>query len=52
MNDIFKKRNVTYNFRNNSTFVTSNAEPVYDGSETISFLASKIWELLPSNIYL
>ena len=50
MNDIFKKRNVTYNFRKNSTFETRNIKSVYYGSETISFIGPKIWELLPSNI--
>ena len=50
MNIIFYKRNVTYNFRKNSTFETRNIKSVYYGSETISFIGSKIWELLPSNI--
>ena len=50
INDIFKKRNVTYNFRKNSTFETRNIKSVYYGSETISFIGPKIWELLPSNI--
>ena len=35
INDIFKKRNVTYNFRKNSTFETRNIKSVYYGSETI-----------------
>ena len=46
MNDIFKKRNVTYNFRKNSIFETKNMKSICYGSETISFLG----ELLPSNI--
>ena len=50
INDIFKKRNVTCNFRKNSTFETRNLKRVYYGSETISFIGPKIWELLPSNI--
>ena len=50
MNDIFKKRNVTYNFRKNSTFETRNIKSVYYGPETTSFIGPKIWELLPSNI--
>ena len=50
MNDIFKKRNVTYNFREKSTFETKNIKSVYYGSETIFFIGPKIWELLPSNI--
>ena len=48
MNDIFKKRHVTYYFRKNSTFETRNIKPAYYGSETISFLGPKIWERLPS----
>ena len=50
MNNIFKKRNVTYNFRKNSTFETRNINSVYYGSQTISFLGPEVWELLPSNI--
>ena len=50
MNDIFKKRNVMYNFRKNSTFETRNVKSVYYGSETISFIGQKIWELLPFTI--
>ena len=50
INDIFKKRNVTYNFRKNSTFETRNIKSVYYGSETISFIGPKIWKRLPSNI--
>ena len=50
VNDIFKKRNMTYYFRRNSTFETRNIKSVYCGSETITFLGLKIWELLPSNI--
>ena len=50
MNHIFKKRNVTHNFRKNSTFETRNIKYVYYGSETISFIGPKIRELLPSKI--
>ena len=50
MNDIFKKRNVTYNFRKKSTFETRNIKSVYYGSETKFFIGPKIWELLPCNL--
>ena len=50
MSNILKKTKVTYNFRKNSTFETRNIKSVYYGSETISFLGSKIWERLSSNI--
>ena len=36
-------------FRKNSTFETRNIKPFYYGSEAISFIGLKIWELLPSN---
>ena len=42
MSDIFKKRNVTYNFRKNSTFETRNIKLVYYDSETKSFILPKI----------
>ena len=48
MNNIFKKGNVMYNFRKNSTFESKNIKSVYYGSETISSIGSK--ERLPSNI--
>ena len=50
MSDIFKKRNVTYNFSKNSTYETRNIKSVYFDSETISFILPKRWELLSSNI--
>ena len=50
INDIFKKSNVTYNFRKNSAFETRNIKSVYYGSETISFTGPKIRKLLSSNI--
>ena len=50
MNDIFWKRNVTEDFRKNSTFEERKVKYVYYGEETISFIGSKIWELVPSNI--
>ena len=37
INDIFKKRNVTYNFRKNSTFETRNIKSVYYGQKQYPF---------------
>ena len=51
MNDNFRKEDVTYNFENNFTFEIRNIlKSFYYGSDKISFLGPKIWELLPSNI--
>ena len=44
----FVKKNVKYDFRNNSTFGTRNVKCVYYGSERISFIGPKMWELLPN----
>ena len=49
MNDIFIKRNVTYNFRKKSTFETKSIKSVYYDSE-ISFIGPKTWHFLPSNV--
>ena len=49
MNDIFIKRNVTYNFRKKSTFETKSIKSVYYDSE-ISFIGPKTWQFLPSNV--
>ena len=49
MNSIFKLRNMTYNLRNDSLY-TANVRSVHEGVETISFLGSKMWDLLHKNI--
>ena len=41
MNDSFKKRNVTYNFRKNLAFEARSIKSVYYGSETMSFSRPK-----------
>ena len=41
MNDIFKKRNVTYNFRKKLAFEARSIKSVYYGSETMSFSRPK-----------
>ena len=50
MNNIFKIRNVKYNFRIDISFVARNVNSVHYGSEAISYLGPKIWDLLPKNI--
>ena len=41
---------MTNHFRTDLAFATGNVKPVCYGSETISFIGPKIWELLQSNI--
>ena len=50
LNNIFKVKNVKYNFRNYFSFATKNVKSVHYGSETISYIESKNWKLLPKNI--
>ena len=50
MNEIFQLKDSTYNLRKNTTFKTRNVKSVYYGTETISYLGPKIWELVPNEI--
>ena len=42
--------NLCYNTRNKRTFHSRNIRTVHFGSETLSHLAPKIWELVPEDI--
>ena len=46
--DIFKFKNLTYNFRNAETLNTSIVNFVKYGTETITSLSAKIWNILPN----
>ena len=50
LNDIFLKRTNPYNLRRNDTFYSRQVHSVYHGTESLSFLGSKIWELVPLEI--
>ena len=47
--DIFKLKNLTYNFRNAETLNTSIVNFVKYGTETITSLSAKIWNILPND---
>ena len=49
MEDVFKFKNLTYNFRNAETFNRSNVNSVKYGTETITSLGAKIWKILPND---
>ena len=49
MEDIFKFKNLTYNFRNAETVNRSNVNSVKYGTETITSLGAKIWKILPND---
>ena len=49
MEDVFKFKNLTYNFRNAETLNRSNVNSVKYGTETITSLGAKIWKILPND---
>ena len=51
MNEIFEVRNEhPYNLRQNYQFFRPLVRSVYHGTESISYLGPKVWDILP-NIY-
>ena len=50
MEDLFKFKNLTYNFRNAETLNRNNVNSVKYGTETITSLSAEKWKILP-NVY-
>ena len=40
-----------YDVRNRHTFTTTSVKTVYYRTESLSYLAPEVWELIPNNIY-
>ena len=50
MKDVFPINRNPYNLRQNSQFSRPPINTVYHGTESISNVESKIWDLVPSNL--
>ena len=50
LNEIYENRTSSYNLRKNSSFYVRQVHSVYHGTESLSFLGPKIWELVPKDI--
>ena len=50
MSELFQLKDIRYNLRQGKTLVTNNIKTAKYGSETISNLAPKIWQLIPDEI--
>ena len=50
VSDIFTQTTQYYNFRQNQDFRIRSVKSVYHGSESISYLGPKIWEIVPAKI--
>ena len=50
MSEIFTLKNTGYNLRGGNKLDFNNIKSVNNGTETISYLAPKIWEQVPDEI--
>ena len=50
MKDIFPVKRNPYNLRQDSQFSRPRINTVYHGTESISNLGSKMWDLVPKNL--
>ena len=48
-NKTFQNRELQYNLKANSNLSSRQAHSVYHGTESLSFLEPKIWELVPDD---
>ena len=49
-NEIFVERNNNYSLRGNNVLTRRRVNSVRCGTETVSFLAPKLWDILPKDI--
>ena len=49
MSELFQLKNIKYNLRKGKTLTSNNVKMAQYGTETISYLAPKIWQLIPDN---
>lgn len=50
MGEVFQLNDINYNLRADVSFRSSNIHTVHYGQQSISFLAPRIWKLVPDNI--
>lgn len=50
LTELFKDKDEQYNLRNNAECIIPAIRTVYHGSESISFVAAKIWSFLPNRL--
>ena len=44
--ELFRQRDISYNLQSNPNFAATNVKSVIHGSESISYLGSKIWDIV------
>ena len=48
--ELFRRRDISYNLRSNSNFAVPNVKSVFHGSESITYLGPKIWDIVPLHL--
>ena len=48
--EILNRREINYELRNFAQFSVPYVKSLYHGTESISYLCSKIWEIVPNDI--
>ena len=48
--ELFRRCDISYNFRSDSKFAKPNIKSVFHGSDIISYLGPKIWDIAPSEV--
>ena len=48
--ELFRRCDISYNFRSNSSFAKPNVKSVFHGSDIISYLGRKIWSVAPLDL--
>ena len=50
MKELFAPKMISYDLRNNNSFKRRRVKSVWYGTESVSFLGPKIWDLVPNEI--
>ena len=50
MSDLFQVKDIRYNLRKGKTLISNNIKTTSYGIDSISYLAPKIWDLIPEEI--
>ena len=45
--ELFRWRDISYNLRSNSNFLVPNVKSLFHGSDSISYIGPKIWDIVP-----
>ena len=50
MNELFEQRNIIYNFRSQTDFITGPISTVNNGLKSLRYVEPKIWDMIPPDV--